>query len=66
MIIDSGLTCPEFVPGPCPAYFPDWLTIEHKLKRPPVRVVWKLGQGMPSQVSSSTPDHGLNYGARRQ
>ncbi|GFW43726.1 hypothetical protein TNCV_4770751 [Trichonephila clavipes] len=35
-------------------------------RRPPVGVVWKLGGGVPAQVSSSSLDHGLNYEVRHQ
>ncbi|GFW82930.1 hypothetical protein TNCV_2209821 [Trichonephila clavipes] len=28
------------------------------LKRPPVGVVWELGEGVPAQVSSTSLDHG--------
>ncbi|GFT90752.1 hypothetical protein TNCV_2777391 [Trichonephila clavipes] len=29
-----------------------------RLQRPPVRVVWKLGEGVPAQALSSSLDHG--------
>ncbi|GFT06559.1 hypothetical protein TNCV_3356751 [Trichonephila clavipes] len=31
-----------------------------RLKHPPVGVVWKFGEGVPAQVSSSSLDHGSN------
>ncbi|GFS52467.1 hypothetical protein TNCV_4851401 [Trichonephila clavipes] len=42
---------------------PDTLTTRlprphQKFKRPPVTVVWWLGEGMPAQVSSSSLDDG--------
>ncbi|GFX93922.1 hypothetical protein TNCV_3412851 [Trichonephila clavipes] len=32
--------------------------LNQRLKHPPVGVVWKLGEGVPSQVSSSSLDYG--------
>ncbi|GFX49104.1 hypothetical protein TNCV_3077221 [Trichonephila clavipes] len=29
-----------------------------RLKRPPISVVWKLEEGVPAQVSSTSLDHG--------
>ncbi|GFY27666.1 hypothetical protein TNCV_911171 [Trichonephila clavipes] len=37
-----------------------------RLKRPPIGVVWKLGEGVPAQVSSSSLLHGSKFRGRHQ
>ncbi|GFY14555.1 hypothetical protein TNCV_4827591 [Trichonephila clavipes] len=60
-VTDSWLTCHKLEPGTtedssCKGG--QCMLNVSRLKRPSVGVVWKLGEGVPTQVSSSSLDHG--------
>ncbi|GFX38051.1 hypothetical protein TNCV_3836501 [Trichonephila clavipes] len=59
--MDSRLVCHEFKPSikDSPCREKRCLLNILRLKRPPVGVVWKLGEGSAAQVSSSSLDQGL-------
>ncbi|GFY27188.1 hypothetical protein TNCV_2068091 [Trichonephila clavipes] len=62
---DSWPTCHAFEPStakdpPCEG------TYMLELRRPPVGVVWKLGEGVPAEVLSSHLTMVQNYEIRRQ
>ncbi|GFU45899.1 hypothetical protein TNCV_5102101 [Trichonephila clavipes] len=60
-IKDSWLECHEFElsSGEDPSCRIGQYTLNlSRLKRPPVAVVWKLGEGVPAHVSFSSLDHG--------